>query len=83
MATNKESQELLIRLLVINHELLTGHRPKGMKAAIVVAVEIMIGNAISPIPFFGCIHPIHTFIFHKTIHIFDHHTIIHKHTLVP
>ena len=36
----------------INFPILPGHNPKGINAAIVVAVDIIIGNAISDIPFF-------------------------------
>ena len=35
----------------INSPITPGHIPKGINAATVVAVEIIIGNAISPIPF--------------------------------
>ena len=34
----------------MNSPINPGQAPRGMKAAIVVAVETIIGNAISPIP---------------------------------
>ena len=37
----------------MNCPITPGHIPNGTNAATVVAVEIIIGNAISPIPFFA------------------------------
>jgi len=37
---------------IINFPILPGHKPRGINAATVVAVDIIIGNAISEIPFF-------------------------------
>ena len=36
---------------IINFPILPGHKPRGINAATVVAVDIIIGNAISEIPF--------------------------------
>ncbi len=54
MATNNEdpkTTESVIGSIIINSPIIPGHKPKGIKAATVVAVEIIIGKAISPIPF--------------------------------
>jgi hypothetical protein len=37
----------------MNSPITPGHKPSGIKAATVVAVEMIIGNAISPIPVFA------------------------------
>ena len=54
IATNKEDPntiESVIGSIIINCPITPGHSPRGINAATVVAVEIMIGNAISLIPF--------------------------------
>ena len=54
MATNKEDPKTTDRVIgkyFMNCPITPGHRPNGINAATVVAVEMMIGNAISPIPF--------------------------------
>ena len=54
MATNSEEPKTTERVIgknIINFPILPGHKPSGIKAAIVVAVDIIIGKAISAIPF--------------------------------
>ena len=54
IATNKEEPKTtdnVMGKITINCPIIPGHKPKGIKAATVVAVEIIIGKAISPIPF--------------------------------
>ena len=54
IATNKEDPSTMDRVIgrmTINCPIIPGQSPKGINAATVVAVEIIIGNAISPIPF--------------------------------
>ncbi len=54
IATNKEEPKTIDKVMgkiIINCPIIPGQRPKGTKAATVVSVEIIIGNAISPIPF--------------------------------
>ena len=56
MATNKEdpnTTESVIGRYIINSPITPGQSPRGIKAAIVVAVEIIIGIAISLIPCFA------------------------------
>ena len=43
--------ERVIGRIIINCPITPGQSPNGIKAATVVAVEMIIGNAISPIPF--------------------------------
>ena len=55
IATSKDepkTTESVIGKKTINFPILPGHNPNGINAAIVVAVEIIMGNAISDIPFF-------------------------------
>ncbi|CAI8266353.1 MAG: Uncharacterised protein [Flavobacteriaceae bacterium] len=54
IATINEEQrttESVIGKNTINFPILPGHNPRGINAATVVAVEIIIGKAISEIPF--------------------------------
>ena len=54
MATNKDEPKTIdnvIGKITINCPIIPGQRPKGIKAATVVAVDMIIGKAISPIPF--------------------------------
>ena len=54
IATNNDDPKTIdnvIGRITINCPIIPGQRPKGIKAATVVAVEIIIGKAISPIPF--------------------------------
>ncbi len=54
MATNREDPSTTDRVIgkkIINSPIIPGQSPRGTKAATVVAVEMMIGMAISPIPF--------------------------------
>ena len=54
IATNNDEPNTTERVIgknTINFPILPGQSPRGIKAAIVVAVEIIIGNAISDIPF--------------------------------
>ena len=56
MATTREEPrtiESVIGKKIINSPITPGQKPKGRNAATVVAVEIIIGYAISPIPFFA------------------------------
>ena len=43
----------VIGKIFMNSPIIPGQRPKGTKAATVVKVEMIIGKAISPIPFFA------------------------------
>ena len=55
-ATNSEelrTTERVIGKYIINFPIVPGQKPSGKKAANVVAVEAMIGHAISPIPCFA------------------------------
>ena len=55
IATSSEEHSTTDRVIgkkTINLPILPGHNPSGIKAATVVAVEIIIGKAISEIPFF-------------------------------
>ena len=55
IATRREDPKTTERVIgkkIMNLPILPGHKPSGMNAAIVVAVEIIIGKAISAIPFF-------------------------------
>ncbi len=54
MATNRDepkTMDKVIGSITINCPIIPGQRPKGINAATVVAVEMIIGKAISPIPF--------------------------------
>ena len=54
IATSKDEPNTTDKVIgkkTINLPILPGHNPNGINAAIVVAVEIIIGNAISEIPF--------------------------------
>ena len=53
-ATKSEDPNTIIRVIgkyCINSPIIPGHKASGTKAARVVAVEAMIGQATSPIPF--------------------------------
>ena len=64
---------------IINFPILPGHKPRGINAATVVAVDIIIGNAISN-SFFSSFNPIHSFFFHQSVYIFyNYNSIINKH----
>ena len=54
-ATRRDEPSTIIRVMgkyCINSPIIPGHRARGTKAANVVAVEAIIGQAISPTPFF-------------------------------
>ena len=54
-ATNKEEPKTIISVIgkyCINSPIIPGHKARGTKAANVVAVEAIIGQATSPTPFF-------------------------------
>ena len=54
IATNKEDPKTVDRVMgnnFIKSPIIPGQRPKGMNAATVVAVDMMMGYAISLIPF--------------------------------
>ena len=54
MATKREEPSTTERVIgkkIMNSPIMPGHMPRGTNAATVVRVEIMMGRAISPIPF--------------------------------
>jgi hypothetical protein len=56
MATNKDDPKTTDNVMgkyIMNSPITPGHIPRGINAATVVNVETIIGNAISPIPFFA------------------------------
>ena len=54
MATKRDDPRTTDRVMgkkIMNSPMMPGHMPRGTKAATVVAVEMIMGMAISPIPF--------------------------------